>query len=132
MAESRERSGSGKDSGCDTRMRTTGSEITIETLAALFRPVLARYGIRKAILFGSWARGDASRRSDVDLILVKPTAERFLDRFAGILFDLNRASPGLPVEALIYTPEEIEAMRDRPFLAGALREGRTIYESVGG
>ena len=50
-------------------MSAVNSEITIAALAELFRPVLARHGIRKAILFGSRARGDASRRSDVDLIL---------------------------------------------------------------
>jgi hypothetical protein len=32
------------------------------------------------------------------------------------------------VEALIYTPEELEAMRRRPFLKKALAEGQVIYE----
>jgi predicted nucleotidyltransferase len=30
-------------------------------------PILERYGVQKAILFGSLARGDATRRSDLAL-----------------------------------------------------------------
>lgn len=37
-------------------------------------------GVRKAILFGSAARGEVLEGSDIDLILVRDTAERYLDR----------------------------------------------------
>lgn len=43
-------------------------------------PVLKRYNIQKAILFGSLACGEATRRSDVDLILIQETKKRFWDR----------------------------------------------------
>ena len=42
----------------------------ISRLALTLHPIFQQYQIQRAILFGSWARGDASRRSDVDLILV--------------------------------------------------------------
>lgn len=96
-----------------------------EALSPLFR----RYGIRKAILFGSFARGENSRRSDVDLILVKDTPQRFFERYEGILADLNKAIPALEVDALIYTPDELERIAHRPFIAQALKEGKVIYES---
>ncbi|MDW8345124.1 MAG: nucleotidyltransferase domain-containing protein [Verrucomicrobiae bacterium] len=101
----------------------------IGELKACFRPVFERYHIQRAILFGSFARGDASARSDIDLLLVQETDSRFFDRLDGLLYDLNIASPGPAVEALVYTPQELERMSDRPFIAQALREGVVIYES---
>ena len=75
------------------------------------------------------ARGEASRRSDVDLILVQRTDLRFLDRYDRLLYELNLALPDVAVDALIYTPEELEQMARRRFVATALREGQVIYES---
>ena len=97
-------------------------------IAACFAPVFRRYGVQKAILFGSFARGEPSRRSDIDLILVQTTTRRFLDRLDGILHDLNKASPGPSVEALVYTPGEFEQMKNRGFVSRALKEGKVLYE----
>jgi predicted nucleotidyltransferase len=93
------------------------------------KPVFKKHKIRKAILFGSFARGDNSSRSDVDLILVKKTRKRFFDRYDSILLELNKAVPEQGVEALIYTDEELETLTERPFIAQALKEGKVLYES---
>jgi predicted nucleotidyltransferase len=50
---------------------------TLTHLRRKLRPILERYHIRRAILFGSLARGEDTRRSDV-LILVQETDKRFL------------------------------------------------------
>ncbi len=92
-------------------------------------PVLRRHNVQKAIVFGSFARGETSRRSDVDLILIQQTDKRFLDRYDGLLYELNCAVPGRGLDVLIYTPEELAAMSQRAFISTALREGRIIYES---
>jgi len=103
--------------------------LTIDQLRERFLPILKRYRIIKAILFGSAARGEASRHSDVDLILVQRTRQRFLERYDGLLHDLNLALPETAVDLLIYTPEELERLGERGFVAQALREGKVIYES---
>jgi predicted nucleotidyltransferase len=100
-----------------------------EHLGQTLRPILQRYGVRRAILFGSMARGDLSRHSDVDLILVQETDKRFLDRYDGILAEITTALGRRAVDLLIYTPEELAAIADRPFVATALREGEVLYES---
>lgn len=95
-------------------------------------PVLRRHKVLKAVLFGSVARGEPSRHSDVDLIIVQCTDKRFLDRYEGLLYELGTAIPEAPVEALIYTPEELDDLaRSRRFIARALEEGQVIYESNG-
>jgi predicted nucleotidyltransferase len=92
------------------------------------RPVFERYGIEKAILFGSLAAGRQSARSDVDLILVQRTCKPYFERFEGILRDLYRAIPGRDIECFIYSPEELAGISHRAFVRKALREGIVIYE----
>ena len=41
----------------------------IDEIAERVRPVAERYGITKVYLFGSYARGDATEESDVDLMI---------------------------------------------------------------
>ena len=41
----------------------------IEEIAERVRPVAERYGITKVYLFGSYARGEATEDSDVDLMI---------------------------------------------------------------
>ena len=54
------------------------------------QPFFRKSGVDKAVLFGSFARGTASKRSDVDILIVQETNKRFLDRFSDFsrLYDL--------------------------------------------
>ena len=103
--------------------------LTVDEIAQRMRGVFARYGIERAILFGSFARGRQSKRSDVDLILIQKTGKPYFERFEGILRDLTRAVSGRDIEVFIYTPDELEQMKGRKFIERALREGRVLYES---
>jgi len=73
---------------------------------------MRRVGVEEAILYGSRARGDNLKSSDVDMILISPRFEgtRFIDR----LPPLHRAwhIPQLFPELLAYTPEEFEKAQD--------------------
>ena len=60
--------------------------------------------IRSILLFGSLARGDINRTSDIDMIIVKETEKRFLDRPDEIYSTLVPDR-----DILVYTPEEFEA-----------------------
>jgi len=59
--------------------------VTKDAMLALLRaerPALERFGVRRAALFGSVARGDAHARSDVDvLVVLDPEAHVGLIRF---------------------------------------------------
>jgi predicted nucleotidyltransferase len=103
--------------------------LAVDRVRECLVPVFRRHNIEKAILFGSVARGEPSPHSDVDLILVQRTDKRFFDRYEGLQLDLGKAFPYAAIEALIYTPEEMEWMKERRFIAAALREGQVIYES---
>lgn len=90
---------------------------------------LHRYRPQRVILFGSFARGDYHALSDVDLLIVKETETPFIERIGQVLalFDWRDA---LPIEPLVYTPDELAHMRQvgNPFIERVLTEGIVIYE----
>lgn len=115
-----------------THRPVTSTGLTPSLVRERLAPVFRRHKVLKAILFGSVARREPSRHSDVDLIIVQRTDKRFLDRYEGLLYDLGTAIPEAAVEALIYTPEELDSLaHSRRFVAQALEEGQVIYESNG-
>jgi len=83
-------------------------------------------GVTRALLFGSLARGDVRGQSDLDLILIVDTGEPFVERCARVYQAL---APAVGMDLLVYTPQEFEAMRERPFLRHALRDAKVIYEA---
>lgn len=103
------------------------SDQTIQDAAR--RLVEAAGSPRRVLLFGSYARGDATEDSDLDILVVEedlpdPTAEYVRLREAvGAL--------GVGVDLLIYTEAELERRRDwcsNP-VYWAVREGKVLYES---
>ena len=83
---------------------------------------------RKILLFGSAARGETDRLSDLDIIVVaERVAPRFLDRIAEA-YDL--IDPRYALDILVYTPEEYEEMRaaENPLIEAAEAVGRVLYE----
>jgi len=89
---------------------------------------LRAYAPEKVILFGSQARGEADEYSDVDLVIIKDTDKRFIDR----LLEVSRIlGPDLDkVDLLVYTPMEWLRMIEsgNPLALEAVEKGRIIYE----
>jgi predicted nucleotidyltransferase len=101
----------------------------LETLASNLQTIFEKHCVLRAIVFGSFGRGEASRHSDLDLIVVQDTPKRFLDRYDELLREIVPAVPGRDVDLLIYTPQELAQIAHRPLIATALKEGKVIYES---
>ncbi|MDO4987385.1 MAG: nucleotidyltransferase domain-containing protein [Candidatus Saccharibacteria bacterium] len=55
--------------------------LTIDEIKAAVAKVGKKYGIKKAYLFGSYARGEANEESDIDLIIDKGEIHTFKDFF---------------------------------------------------
>ena len=86
------------------------------------------YNAQQVILFSSCARGEKTVDSDVDLLVVAPTNEGFLERMATVKRTIRDLRKGLAVAPIVLTHEEIEArkqIRD-PFITEILKEGLTL------
>lgn len=76
------------------------------------------------ILFGSVARGEATRRSDLDLLVVTKEPQMTSEALAALEERLIRRY-GLHVDAKVVTPADIRAS-DKAYIKNALAEGRVI------
>ena len=83
----------------------------------------------QVILFGSYARGQATEHSDVDLLVI---AESALPRFkrSRAIYGQFRPYP-FSMDLVIYTPAEVEQGKRSPvsFVSRVLREGKVVYEA---
>lgn len=107
----------------------TGPSDIKTTIQGIVQKLIAEYSPRKVILFGSYAYGTPGPDSDVDLLIVKETSERFIDRWVEVQRILTGTHRALPLETLVLTPQEIEkrlAIGDQ-FIAEILEKGEILY-----
>jgi predicted nucleotidyltransferase len=98
---------------------------TVEQLKKLITPVALKYSIPTVYLFGSYARGDATEESDVD-ILVDKTGTDLIGLFAmgGLYNDLSEAV-GKPIDLVTTSALEQECTKERtPWLVENLKNER--------
>ncbi len=91
-----------------SRPRRSLLDLSPAEVQSFFREKLANRGVSEAYLFGSFTRGTCNPWSDVDIVVVKPTEQPFVERpreFSD-LYDL-----GVPVDILVYTPREFQEIR---------------------
>lgn len=90
--------------------------------------IIKEYSPDEIILFGSLANGNIHEWSDIDLVVIKDTQERFIDRLHRIRL---MTQPEVGVDFVVYTPQEMDDMRieNRRFLIKEILEkGEVIYE----
>jgi uncharacterized protein len=93
------------------------------------RSIVEHFHPERIILFGSQARGDARRDSDLDLCVIMETSERPVKR------SIKVASifPGRywPMDIVVYTPREYEEWRQvKGFLIHTIAtEGKVLYDA---
>lgn len=63
-------------------------ELTLKQIAKIAVPILKKNGVKKAGIFGSYARGEAKKRSDIDLLVKPPRGMGF--GFAGLQIELSK------------------------------------------
>ena len=83
--------------------------------------------IQKLILFGSYGRGDFTKRSDVDIILIdkKFRDKNVFERTKGLWLKWHlNLKINYPVDFICYTPEEFNKLKKEVSIASeALKEG---------
>lgn len=91
--------------------------------------IVSAYHPERVVLFGSYARGEQTADSDIDLLVIKrrPKERRLVDRIGRIL---EIVPFGTPVEAIVLTPAEIADRLQAHdfFLEEVLASGVVLYE----
>ena len=98
-------------------------------IAEIAERISKGYHPKKVILFGSYACGEPTEDSDIDLLIVKNTEKKPLDRWIEVKKLLRDISQTVPVSPLVYTEKEIEqrlAMKDF-FIAEIFETGEVLY-----
>lgn len=68
-----------------------------------------KYAADAVLLFGSTANGDIHQWSDLDLVIIKHTNRRFLDRIKDVI---ELIQPQVGMDIVVYTPEEFAQLSE--------------------
>jgi len=90
--------------------------------------IVASFHPDRIILFGSYAGGEPTKDSDIDLLIVMPV--KGSRRRQANEIDLALADRAVPIDLIVLTPEQFERQKDLigTIVFEAVREGRVIYE----
>ena len=103
--------------------------ISEQTIQQAVARLVAAAKPSKIILFGSYARGDATEDSDLDLMVIAPGEVNKFDemvRLRNVMGDM-----GVGVDLLVYSDQEASRRSQVPgtVLHRAFKEGRVMYDS---
>jgi len=102
--------------------------VAINQIKRFSRQIGEQFHAERVILFGSYAQGNATADSDVDLLVIVPFKGRSVDKSVEIRMKLR---PQFPIDILIKTPEKVHQriqMGD-DFIREILEKGKVLYEA---
>jgi len=112
-----------------TKVQPTGFPPVSRTLPKAIQRIASELKPEKIILFGSYAYGNPTPDSDVDLLIIMKTRAKYIDRYVAVS---NLLVPRqFPVDILVKTPAEIRAdvkKKGNFFLREILTRGKVVYE----
>jgi len=99
----------------------------LRELDEISKRLIEKYDPDKIILFGSRAEGKDCAGSDIDLLIVKETEKRPLERRIEVETLLSDRS--VPIDVLVYTPDEVRHLYSlgSPFIEEVMEKGRLLY-----
>ena len=109
---------------------TQRKEALERELHRIVATLIEEYQPEKIILFSSLATGRIHEWSDVDLLIIKETEKRLLDRATDIVAMLNY--PRVAIDIFVYTPGEVEYLLEEgsQFIEEILEQGKVLYEKA--
>lgn len=91
-----------------------------ERLTEFLRKIKPRFGIKRALVFGSFAKRELNEGSDIDVIIIGSFRGKMHERILDVLLETD-----LPIEPLCYTESEFQKMLENkdPLIMEALEKG---------
>jgi predicted nucleotidyltransferase len=102
--------------------------VSEETIKEAAMRIVEKFHPERINLFGSYARGVADEKSDVDLLVISPLRKKR----RALILEMNRSLWGLGLarDIVILTQKEFEAEKEIPGTIAryAFKEGKLLYE----
>jgi uncharacterized protein len=104
---------------------------SLELIREMASEIVEHFKPHKIILFGSFARGEETENSDIDLLVLVDTPAKRGERSAPILKFLAERYEE-PVDIVVRSPQSLEDWQDVPnsFAQQILKEGIVLYEEA--
>ena len=102
--------------------------VAMDRIEQFGRQIGRQFGAERVILFGSYARGEVTEDSDVDLLVIGSFEGRSVDKSVEIRMKLR---PSFPVDLLVRTPEKVRQRIEMgdDFMREILEKGKVLYEA---
>jgi predicted nucleotidyltransferase len=102
-------------------------QITEELIQEIKDRIVSAVHPEKIIIFGSYAYGNPTKDSDLDLLVIMPSDEPMhsrVTRIRKLIRDIH-----IPKDIIVYTPQEVEKWKDASvaFITSIIRKGKVIY-----
>jgi len=99
-------------------------------LKEIVEKLKVEYRSLKIILYGSYAHGNPKDDSDIDLLILKDTNERRVDRYVRVKRIIYNPDRKIPISPLVYSTAELnERLRiEDDFIKEILNTGIILYE----
>ena len=100
------------------------------SLERILAVLINEYKPEKIILFGSLASGEVHEGSDLDLVIIKDTSQRPIDRQVEVY---RLTKPDIGIDLFIYTPQEFKYLDSIGFsvVKEIVAKGKILYEARG-
>lgn len=115
----------------ETKMNPTGFPPVAETLPQAIERIVSALKPEKIILFGSYAHGNPTHDSDVDLLIIMETNGKYKEKYRAASMLLYPRQ--FPVDIIIKTPKEVEdafkgGKNNSFFIREILKKGKVLYD----
>src|SRR5882762_5489194 len=102
--------------------------IGMDQIESLSRQIAAEFRPQRIVLFGSYAYGEPTHDSDVDLLVVLPFTGRPVRKAIEIR---SRVRPKIPIDLMVRTPDQLADRIEQGdwFMREIVEKGRTLYEA---
>jgi predicted nucleotidyltransferase len=103
-------------------------KITPQAIRSVTASIVKNYKPEKIILFGSYAWGKPKKNSDLDLLVIKSTRKKKINREIELVRHLR--SVRFPIDVLVYTPTEVAhqvSQMGNIFMEDILNRGEVLY-----
>lgn len=111
----------------DAKMKQFQNKKTI--IKQIAKKIANKYKPEKIILFGSYAYGRPKKDSDIDLLIIKKTEARHIDRAVKVREIIKEENRLVAIEPLVYNPQEIRQRLEMEddFIKNIMKRGVVLY-----